>query len=161
MRKLWICDDWSQYLDLSCRKGLRLRFDKGIDLEVHRACLEFAVWLRKNYEFPMRVPIYLKNKPFLRTLSGEIASATFFAPYDNAVEPYIRIAVGDYYDLLEERGKDDALATILGSMAHELSHYYQWLKNYSDSWDSKKLERQAKYYSREIILDYAETREHP
>ena len=23
MRKLWVCDDWSQYIDFSCRKGLR------------------------------------------------------------------------------------------------------------------------------------------
>jgi hypothetical protein len=29
--------------------------------------------------------------------------------------------------MLDERGQDNALAAILGSTAHELGHYYQWL----------------------------------
>ena len=117
--------------------------------------------MRKEYEFPIRVPIYFKNTLFLHTLSGEVASASFFAPYDKSVEPYIRIAVGDYYDLLAKWGKDDALAAILSSMIHELSHYFQWLKDDYNIGNDQKLEKQAKYYVREILLDYAETREHP
>lgn len=161
MRKLWVCDDWSKYIEPDCRSGLRLRFDRGVDPEVRRACLEFAAWLRKEYEFPMRVPIYFKKTPVIHTLSGEVASASFFAPYDKSAEPYIRVAVGDYYDLLSECGKDNALAAILSSMIHELSHYFQWLKDFSFVWDEQKKERQARYYAREILLDYAETREHP
>ncbi|MFS0605303.1 hypothetical protein [Peribacillus frigoritolerans] len=49
----------------------------------------------------------------------------FFAPYDKTVEPYIRIATGDYEESVSERGKNDALWAILSSMAHEIIHYQQ------------------------------------
>ena len=100
-----------------------------------------------------------KNKKYLISTTGERASATFWGPFDKTQEPYIRIAVDDYEDILESFGKDNALAAILGSMAHELSHYFQWLKDL-DIMDAK-MERQAKYYSDVIVWDYAETREHP
>lgn len=69
-------------------------------------------------EFLIRVVVYLKADYQLKT-RRELASATFFfAPYDKTVEPYIRIATGDYEELVSERGKNDALWTILSSMAH-------------------------------------------
>ena len=95
----------------------------------------------------------------------------FFGPIDLHEEPYIRIAVGDYEDLLRERfhgdiqeGKDNALAAILCSIAHELSHYFQWIKD-QEAWceleDHTKYERQAAYYAREIVRDYADVVDHP
>ena len=159
MRKLWECDDWSKYIPSGSRKGLRLRFDSGVDCEVRRACKDFVAWLRTLYEFPIRIPIYFKASKNIMSRSDEYVSASFFGPYDKSVEPYIRISVGDYPDLLCERGKDDALASILHSIAHELSHYYQWIKDSDLS--EEKLERQAQYYASEILLDYADTRAHP
>ena len=116
--------------------------------------------LREEYEFPMRVPIYFRaKKNIVSQKTGELVSATFWGPYDKTLEPYIRIAVGDYEDLLRDSGQDNALAAILHSIAHELTHYFQWIKdlNFVDS----RGEKQALYYSREIIYDYAETRDHP
>ncbi|MGE7596460.1 hypothetical protein ACQKM1_26310 [Peribacillus frigoritolerans] len=72
-------------------------------------------------EFPIRVVVYLKTDYQLKTRdTRELASATFIAPYDKTVEPYIIIATGDYEELVSERGKNDALWTILSSMAHEI-----------------------------------------
>ena len=68
------------------------------------------MYLKKDYQ--------IKNK-----YSKELVSATFFAPYDKAIEPYIRIATGDYEELVSERGEIDALWALLGSMAHEIVHY--------------------------------------
>lgn len=88
----------------------------------------------------------------------------FFGPNDLMVEPYIKIAVGDYNDLCKVQGKDDALAAILCSITHELTHYFQWIK-YHELWLSggknQYFERQAVYYGRQIVYDYADTREHP
>lgn len=159
MRKLWKCSDWGTYIPPNCRKGIRLRFDPGVNCEVRRACKDFVKWLRSQYEFPVRIPIYFKATKTIISRSGEHVSASFFGPYDKSVEPYIRISVGDYPDLLRERGKDNALASILHSIAHELSHYYQWLKDSDLS--EEKMERQARYYALEILSDYAETRAHP
>lgn len=160
MRRLWECKDWSKYIDTNRRTGIRQRFDAGVDKEVHRACKEYIAWLRTQYDFPVRVPIYFKEREYIVTSKGEQCSALFFGPYDKSEEPYIKVAVGDYPKLLREcEDKDDALAANLYSITHELSHYFQWIKDlYLD--DDPKRERQAIYYAREIVLDYAETREH-
>ncbi|WHY77306.1 hypothetical protein QNH20_25075 [Neobacillus sp. WH10] len=110
------------------RTGLRIRCEQGVHPEVKRACLEFAKWLRKEFEFPIRVVVYLKKDYQIKNkFTNELVSATFCAPFDKREEPYIRIATGDYRELLEENGQDDALAAILGSIAHEMGHYYQWI----------------------------------
>jgi hypothetical protein len=81
-------------------------------------------------EFPIRVVVYLKKDYQIKTLdSKEKVSATFFAPYEKNIEPYIRVATGDYEELLSERGEENAIFAILNSIAHEIIHYRQWLKN--------------------------------
>ena len=64
--------------------------------EVKDALIRFAKWLRKNYKFPIRVPVYLRPECELISMHGEQCSASFFAPWDQKVEPYIRIATGEY-----------------------------------------------------------------
>ncbi|MCB9690049.1 MAG: hypothetical protein H6735_33720, partial [Alphaproteobacteria bacterium] len=81
------------------RSGLRIVTRRGRK-EVGEAILRYAPWLRREVEFPMRVPVYLSPRRRLRTMHGELVSASFFAPYDPLVEPYIRIATGDFDELL-------------------------------------------------------------
>ena len=64
MWHIWTIDDWEKNIDLTReghRTGLRLQFDKDIDSEVRRACKEFAVFLRREYFFPIRVVVYRKK----------------------------------------------------------------------------------------------------
>ncbi|MEK4031395.1 hypothetical protein MKZ02_23320 [Pseudobacillus sp. FSL P4-0506] len=138
------------------RNGLRVRCEQGVHPEVRRACLEFGKWMRKEFDFPIRVVVYLKKDYQIKNITTkELVSATFFAPYDKTQEPYIRIATGDYLELLEELGQDNALASILGSIAHEVGHYYQWV-------DNKDLdEDEAEDYGEYMLDLYAQTREHP
>ena len=82
MRRLWECKDWSKYIDTNRRTGIRQRFDAGVDKEVHRACKEYIAWLRTQYDFPVRVPIYFKEREYIVTSKGEQCSALFFGPYD-------------------------------------------------------------------------------
>jgi predicted ATPase len=137
-------------------RGLRIRCDQGVHPEVRRACLEFAEWSRKEFEFPIRVIVYLKKDYHIKNkFTKELVSATFFAPFDKSEEPYIRIATGDYIELLEENGQDDALASILGSIAHELGHYYQWI-------DDLELDEEGAENNSEYMLDlYAQSKDHP
>ncbi|WP_312475706.1 hypothetical protein [Neobacillus sp.] len=138
------------------RNGLRIRCEQGVHPEVKRACLEFAIWLRKEFEFSIRVVVYMKKDYQIKNkFTKELVSATFFAPFDKREEPNIRIATGDYRELFEENGQDDALAAILGSIAHEMGHYYQWI-------DDLELDEEGAENNREYMLDlYAQTREHP
>lgn len=122
---------------------------------VRRSILRFAVWLRANFEFPVRVPVYLSPHDHLITLEGETATATFFAPWKPDVEPYIRIATGDYAKVSAERGRDNALAGYLASLAHEVIHYQQWVESGEVS------ERGVAVKASGMVDRYAKTVSHP
>ena len=159
---IWTMEKWTKLYNISDpkhRTGVRLKFEKKVDPEVRRACKEFLSWLRKEYFFPIRVPIYIKATKKIKAKDGEMVSATCFRPFDIHEEPYIRISVSDYHELESKRGKDNALAAILSSIAHELTHYFQWINGLELTPIGE--ERQAKAYARYIIYEYAETREHP
>lgn len=158
---IWGSNKWLKTIDLSSaqRTGLRLRFQKGTDPEVKRACVDFCKWLRTLYYFPIRVPIYVKSLEFIISKSGEKFSAIFFEPFDKHNEPFIRIATGDFNEMKQKSCQDDALASILGSISHELTHYFQWINDIRLT--EIGMERQAKSYADMIIDMYAETRDHP
>lgn len=138
---------------------MRLRFDKEVDTEVRRAIKEFVQWLCSEYFFPIRVLIYIRAAKQIKAMDGELVSATCFMPYDKYAEPYIRVSTGDYVEIKETCGKDNALAGILGSIAHELTHYFQWVNNINLT--EIGVERQANKYRDYILYEYAQTRDHP
>ena len=158
---IWTIEDWKKNLPErnNRRTGLRLKIDASVDSEVRLACKEFCKWLRTEYYFPLRVPIYIKSSRYIKTIDGDYAVGSFFEPNEYNVEPYIRIATGDYQDLFQEIGRDDALASILATIAHELTHYYQWINGITLTEIGH--ERQALRYSKYILQEYSETREHP
>lgn len=157
---IWQMKKWQDfYTPNSCRSGLRLCFQKDVDLEVKRAFRDFALWLRREYAFPKRINIYVKSQRRIKALEGDLVCGTFFRPADRDKEPYVRIATGDYPDLLEEEGHDNALAALLWTVAHELTHYFQWLNDIKLTLIGE--ERQATVYANKIIKDYAQTRDHP
>ncbi|MEM5003989.1 hypothetical protein WKH54_02930 [Priestia megaterium] len=80
-----------------------------------------------------------------------MVSATFFAPYEEDVEPYIRLATEDFYELIEERGKADALYAMLDSIAYEIIHYQQWLE------DRELQEDEAEEEGYKMVDRYSET----
>ena len=49
LRKLWYCTDWSIYISKNKRSGIRMRFDKNVDVEVKRACKEYVQWLKSIF----------------------------------------------------------------------------------------------------------------
>jgi len=159
---IWTIRKWEKnyYVsNLEHRTGVRLKFDKEVDPEVKRACKEFLAWIRTEYYFPIRVPIYVKASEKIRAKDGDMVYGTFFGPDDKNVEPYVRISAGDYVERLKKRGKDRALTGILLSIAHELTHYFQWINDIQLTPIGE--ERQATMYARYIVDEYAETREHP
>lgn len=143
------------------RAGLRFRFEPQVEPEVRRSCMEFGRWLRKEFYFPVRVTIYVKAVPRIRAKDGELVVGTCWRPTRLDEEPYIRIAAGDYRELLEKRNwpKDNILACYLTVISHELTHYFQWVNGVNLTPIGE--ERQATRYSHWILEEYAGTREHP
>lgn len=139
---------------LTQRRGLRI-VGRNVHSEVKRACIKYAKWLRTQYVFPVRVPVYLYPKSFIKIDRGHEISATFFEPFKRDEEPYIRVATGDYRDFDHVKDRDDELATILCSISHELVHYFQWIKH-GRTWE-RGVEKQAS----NMVDRYAETTDHP
>jgi len=136
------------------RSGIRIRGHRG-DPVVRRAVVRYLKWLRKRYEFPVRVPVYLSPMRQIVTVHGKKVSASFFAPWDRCEEPYIRLATGDYRELSRELGRDDALATFLCSLSHEVLHYQQWIAD--EPLTELGIERRAV----RMLRAYAATVAHP
>lgn len=136
------------------RKGLRIHGQRG-NIVVRDALKRFAKWLRKEYDFPIRVSVYLNQHSSFITIEGEESTASFFAPYNRNVEPYIRIATGDYDELVDECGRNDALASYICSLAHEIIHYQQWIINGATT--EKGVEKKAVA----ILRRYSETVDEP
>ena len=158
--EIWKQTKWKHYYNVhSHRCGLRVNYEKNVDPEVKRACKEFVLWLRKEYVFPMRVRVYVKENKRIKASDGEPVCGTAFLPYSRDDEPYIRIATGDFPDLVEQMGTDNALAAILTTLAHELTHYFQWLNDVELTPIGE--ERQATRCATHVIARYAQTRDHP
>ena len=157
---IWNCKDWKKYYsNQNIRNGIKIDFDIDVDISVKNAIKKMVSWLRKNYEFPVRIRIYVKAGTMVKSRDGDLVPDLFFWPYNRNEEPYIKIATGDYSDLLNRLSPDDALATILIALLQELTHYFQWLNGLEFS--NSNLKRQATICARAIMKRYAETREHP
>lgn len=157
---LWELEKWKKtYANANVRRGLRVRYESNVDEEVKAAIRRFLLWIRWQYDFPMRVQMYVKASESIRAQDGTYVNGTFFGPFDPFAEPYIKIATGDFHKDMLERGRDNALATILGTVAHELSHYYQWINGLKKTERSE--EYQATYYSNLMLEEYACYTEHP
>lgn len=150
---IWKCDRWKEiYHGYEIRSGLRLRFEEGVDIEVKNALKDFAKYLRKEYIFPIRVPIYVRYTMKIMARDGDLVNGTFLGPYDKLEEPYIRIAVGNYCQKKTKRGKRDALISYFYVIAHELTHYFQWLNQIEITEIGE--ERQASKWADIIVKKY-------
>lgn len=159
---LWAITKWKKFysgVPVRHRDGLRARFEKGIDADLRNACIRFCDWARHEYFFPIRVCVYFKKDELIRAMDGEMVSATFFGPYDKMEEPYIRVSTGDFGEIKARNGRDNAVFAILHSVAHELTHYFQWVNGLELTAIGE--ERQAAYYADIIIDEYMDVYDHP
>lgn len=154
----WNSKKWVEFYSTApaARGALRMHYCKEVDNKLKLGFDDFSKWLRNKYVFPMRVNVYVKNSFYIKAKDGENVSATFFGPFDRLAEPYIKIAAGDYYDLVEKYNEFNALCDNIASLAHELTHYYQWLNDVALS--EAQEERQAKYYSIKVVRSYLNER---
>ena len=103
MEHIWTIENWEKNINLheqGHRTSLWIKLDKDIDSEVRKSCKEFVSFLRKEYFFPLRVVIYVKNVKKLIAMDGDKVYGTFWSMNDDySVEPHIRVAAGDYNDI--------------------------------------------------------------
>jgi hypothetical protein len=138
------------------RRGIRVIVRHGVSSDVRIAVHKFIGWIRKRNEFPVRFPIYIKSAKVLTTKDGEETGAIFFEAFDRKKEPYLSVAVGDYEDWLDKLGnKNDALCTILNSVAYGIACYERWIEgtNLTEAYTKKR--------KKEIMEEYKDAVDSP
>ena len=157
---LWPLYHWENYLYLDdtqkYHEGLRMKYDQGIHPELKQMCKRFAGYLRSKYCFPLRVTVHIKKHDRVLASDGDLVTGLFLynENYDYSTDPDILIAAGDYEDLIKRWGQESAMRNILGTIAHELSHYYQWINQIH--FTPIGLERQANHYAEYIVDDFVD-----
>ena len=134
--------------DTPVSQGFSMRFEKGIDSEFRKLCLMFSTWLRRNYRFPVHLNIYIKNCKTITLMDGSQAYGGF--RYFETKPPYIRIPAQIDPQEYEDAENIEIYYSILGSLVHELAHYFQWAAGMDIA------ESQANYYRFRIIRQFCE-----
>lgn len=155
---IWTINDWEKNLadDLNRRKGIRFRYEKSVPREVKDSIDCFAKWLRKEYYFPLRINVYVYGSEYVKAKDGDSVVGIFFEPFSRLEEPYIKISTGDYYILQAKYGHEKAIINILGTLIHEITHYFQWINDIKLT--DKGRELQANRYVRFILDEYLTTK---
>lgn len=113
-------------LQMKAKTGIIIRGSRG-KREVKDSVIQFAKWLRKKYEFPIKVAVYLLPGKSFTTIDGDevVASFRWFNINEN---PRIRLSTGDYSTLCKEFGKAGAIESILISLARQIIRYQNWCR---------------------------------
>lgn len=130
--------------------GISLHFEKGIEPEFRSLCIRFANWLRNNYSFPVHINIYIKDCETIRLVGGQMAYGGF-RYFENRC-PYIRIPARIGPHIREEYEDIEIYYSILSSLVHELTHYYQWVAGLDQT--NSVSERQANFFRFRIIEQF-------
>lgn len=147
----WKCRNYEKFYDDLVRKGISLHFEGGIDPDFRRLVMDFTRWLRKNFVFPIHVNVYIKNCEKVKLLNGQMAFGAFrwFGIYD---EPYIRLPAKPDTGTMLKYPAQEVHETILSSLIHELTHYFQWVNQMTQI--DRVSEWQANYYRYRLIEAY-------
>ena len=133
--------------------ALKVSISPSVKKMIKKEIKLYLIWLRKNYNFPLDLKILISPDEFIVTMiSREKVSATFFAPFDKKETGIIKVATGDFNELLKEKGKINALNMTLNSISHELQHYYQWVE------DLEFDEEEAEEGAFELTIEYLESK---
>ena len=145
---------WQRYKlnrkDLETSNGISLHFEKGIEPEFRKLCIQFVSWLRKNYSFPVHINVYIKDCEKIRLIGGQMAYGGF--RYFENRAPYIRIPARIEPNVREAYEDIEIYYSILSSLVHELTHYYQWVSQLAQT--DAVSERQANYFRFRVIEQF-------
>ncbi|KOF55793.1 hypothetical protein AGR56_18555 [Clostridium sp. DMHC 10] len=130
--------------------GLNIRCESHIDLQLRDIIIEFARWIRKKYTFEIGVTVYVRNEFKSKAKDKQDFWASFFAPDNHEYNPYIRVEIKNHKADLADI--NDFRKSILGSIAHEIIHYFQWIEK------ADFCEKTAEGKSKKLVKAFIEER---
>ena len=149
----------------SIESGIVFIYDKRVNKEVKRACLNLQKWLSKNIYFPVKLCVYIRKSRRVVTANGESVVGRLSVPKNRKNikngEIFAEVAIGDYKELLNKEKKPVALAQLLTTIAHEIVHYFQWINNEIIGYLPYFKEKDAEKYSTKLLLEYSKLEKYP
>lgn len=150
MNYLWILNKEKAEYEKSAKVfGLRLKFYPDITFTDRQLCIGFCNYLRRNYFFPIRVYLcFVGQRKFKDPIDGHLYYGIFYSNNNERHKRYPKIFIAaKTYD------KDDRY-NLLFTIAHELSHYYQWYFYDDEKRSDRSLEIEANRWADYLVGEY-------
>lgn len=152
---MWIDKEFKKIYSNSSVKGLRLKFSKHIDDKLKEEIIGFIKFLRRKYYFPIRCTIFIKHNNEFYEEDNSKKTIGYFYYYEDHLKktPFIWIATGRYHYFPSIK-KEKEMKNILFTIAHELTHYFQWYFLEIDFRTDRSLEIEANKWANSLIIEY-------
>lgn len=138
-----------QYKDSAKASGIRYKFhDYGdaFNATTVRELNSFIAFLRKYYYFPIRLNILFCNThAFKHHIDNHTYYGAFYSMDDNKRKIYPRISIA------ANATENNSLHDIFFSLAHEITHYYQWYFLQEERRTNRSLEIEANKWANYIL----------
>lgn len=93
--------------------------------------LAFLEWFEQEYEMPEKLNMTITGARHIINIEGQKVLGTCYCPNDRSKSMSIKIATGDFFEMLKKEGKENAIYRIFHSILHELQHYYQFANDWA------------------------------
>ena len=146
----WINKEFRNYYKNSANAtGIRYKFypyGSDFDKSTEKDIKKFVVFLRKNFYFPIRLNIlFCDTQAFAHIIDNHTYYGAFYNTDDAKRKIYPRISIA------AKVTKTNSLESILFTLAHEITHYYQWYFLEDDKRTNRSLEIEASKWSKQIV----------
>ena len=146
---MWIEKEYSQNYKDCPAQGLRLKFYNDFSDAQKSSLKEFCNFLRKKYFFPIRVYMLLCNtQKFKDPDDGHLYSGIFYDNGDCRRKTYPRICVAAHFD------NENQFLDVCYTIAHELTHYFQWFFLEDEKRSGRSLEIEANKWADYLTGEY-------
>lgn len=146
---MWILKEEKALYNDSKINGLRLHFCDGVSVDNKKICIDFCNWMRKYYWFPIRCNlIFSPLKKFHFKSKRGFCYGVFFSNKEYKSRRYPQIYIATNFNTEED--EYNCLITI----AHELTHYFQWYFYEDEKNTERSLEIIANKWANYIVEEY-------
>ena len=149
----WIDKEYkSYYKDSAKASGIRYKYynyGEDFDKSTIEDIRKFIIFLRKNYYFPIRLNIlFCDTHSFKHYADNHTYFGAFYSADYQKRKVYPRISIAARVT------KNNSLKDVLFTLAHEITHYYQWYFLEDDKRTNRSLEIEANKWANYILDVY-------
>ncbi len=149
----WIDKEHRTYYKNSSKaSGIRVKFkayENIFDDSTAEGIKKFIAFLRKKYYFPIRLNVlFCDTEAFRHHIDNHTYYGAFYSMDDEKRKVYPRISIASKVT------EKNTLENILYTLAHEITHYYQWYFFEEGKRTDRSIESEANKWSEYIFNLY-------